>query len=292
VRLLPYIEQNTAYNATNLNVPAWYSPNITGTSIGISTLWCPSDGTIVGLTTKGASIDGNIPETIYFSSYAGNVGTWPYLPIGTPEDQLQLAATNGVLQYTGMPPGASTITLNFSSVTNTGGIAPIKLASITDGTSNTISYGEHAHGLFSKVPDSMGIADFYCWNWWTSGNYGDTLFTTLYPINPQNKIGVGYMDNGSGNGTIGLGGDDFVLAASSFHPGGANFAFMDGSVHFIKDSVSSWQLGPAQNGFRPPLGYSVDTYGFFTATGPQARVGVYQALSTRNGGEVISSDSY
>jgi prepilin-type processing-associated H-X9-DG protein len=126
-----------------------------------------------------------------------------------------------------MPPGQSTITLNFSSVTNTGGVAPIRLASITDGTSNTIAYGEHAHGLFSKTPDSKQIADFYCWNWWTSGNYGDTLFTTLYPINPQNKIGIGYMDNGNGNGTIGLGCDDFVLSASSFHPGGANFAFMD-----------------------------------------------------------------
>ena len=134
-------------------------------------------------------------------------------------------------------------------MTNTGGV-PIKLASITDGLSNTIVYGEHAHGLFSQKP-SMGIADFYCWNWWTSGNYGDTLFTTLYPINPQNKIGVGYMDNGSGNGTIGLGGDDFVLSASSFHPGGANFAFMDGSVHFIKDSVGTWQLGPRRTVFVP-----------------------------------------
>jgi prepilin-type processing-associated H-X9-DG protein len=59
---------------------------------------------------------------------------------------------------------------------------------------------------------------------------------STYPINPQIKIGIGYMDSGNGNGTIGLGGDDFVLSASSFHPGGANFAFIDGSVRFIKDS--------------------------------------------------------
>src|SRR5262249_26695745 len=154
----------------------------------------------------------------------------------------QLTATNGILQYVGMPPGPPTITLAFSLVKNTGGVAPIKLASITDGTSNTIAYSEHAHGLFSQTKDSAGIVDYYCFNWWMSGVYGDTLFTTLYPINPQKKIGVAYMGYGPGNGTNGLLGDDLVLSASSFHPGGANFAFMDGSVRFLKDTIDSWQL--------------------------------------------------
>jgi prepilin-type processing-associated H-X9-DG protein len=47
--------------------------------------------------------------------------------------------------------------------------------------------------------------------------------------------------------------------AGSFHPGGANFAFADGSVHFIKDSINML---------------------------------TYQSLGTRGGGEVVSADSY
>ena len=44
-----------------------------------------------------------------------------------------------------------------------------------------------------------------------------------------------------------------------FHPGGANVGFCDGSVRFLKESVS---------------------------------VAIVFALATRDGGEVLSSDSY
>ena len=56
-----------------------------------------------------------------------------------------------------------------------------KLASITDGTSNTLMFGEHTRFIENQT-------DQVCWHWWCSGNYGDTIFTTFWPINPQKKV--------------------------------------------------------------------------------------------------------
>jgi prepilin-type processing-associated H-X9-DG protein len=111
-----------------------------------------------------------------------------------------------------------------------------------------------------------------------SANYGDTTFTVFYPLNIQKKGQkfTGVTDGGS-----------FVNAASSFHPGGANFAFCDGSVRFIKDTVASWTLDP-NTGY--PTGTSLTGNGWTTGTGYSP--GVYQALGSINGGEVISADAY
>ncbi len=130
---------------------------------------------------------------------------------------------------------------------------------------------ECAFGMLSQ-------ADQNCWHWWASGNYADTIFSTLYPINSFRKINMG-------DSNPGINADLGPSTPSSFHPGGANFAFCDGSVRFIKDSVECLPFNPTTG---LPLGY-VYNGGFWSQTSPNA---VYQALSTRNGGEVISSDQY
>ena len=127
--------------------------------------------------------------------------------------------------------------------------------------------------------DAGNAADQVCWHWWGSGNYGDTIFCTLYPINPKRVI-----KDADPVGSPVINNDLYTYTASSNHPGGANFAFCDGSVRFLKDSIQT--LPFAQGGL--PLAYTFAN-GLWTQTGPNA---VYQALSTRNGGEVISSDAY
>ena len=146
----------------------------------------------------------------------------------------------------------------------------LPISSITDGTSNTIMFSERANGKF-PMPDQN------CYCWWGDAFSTDTIFTTLYPMNPFNKVPYVSEEYSS----------SYDSAASSFHPGGANFAFADGSVHFLKDSISSWPFNPA-TGF--PVG-AADTNGYLVLTAG-TQYGVYQALSTRNGGEVISSDAY
>jgi prepilin-type processing-associated H-X9-DG protein len=107
------------------------------------------------------------------------------------------------------------------------------------------------------------------------------LLSTYYPPN----VGL----TGVNAGSIGY---YYPEAATSYHPGGANFAFCDGSVKFLKDTINSWSYSASAgpNGSLLPVGVSYAN--FIYTIGQTAQLGVYQKLSTRNFAEVISSDTY
>ena len=97
------------------------------------------------------------------------------------------------------------------------------LSSVTDGTSNTISAGE-------SLPAQR--ADNNVWQY--SANADGTTVPINFPdpvklrhrravlARPIGPPGAGYANTGF----------------KSHHPGGANFVFVDGSVHFIKQSIA------------------------------------------------------
>jgi prepilin-type N-terminal cleavage/methylation domain-containing protein/prepilin-type processing-associated H-X9-DG protein len=248
--LIPYLDQRPVYDAMNFQVNVFTAINATISDTGLCTLWCPSDP---GVSSPRILPDGSFydpgPFTTYYTSYAGNCGTWSqgWLPQYN-------AKLNGLFLRE----------------------AAVSIASVTDGLSNTMAFGEHAQAILNP-------SDQLCFQWWPSGYVADTLFITLYPMNPQ-RVTADSPDF--------IGNDYYVYAASSQHPGGSNFAFLDGSVRFLKETIECWRINPSTG---LPAGISFDAippFGAIVRVAPGTRFPVYQALSTRNGGEVIDASSY
>ncbi|WP_165245516.1 H-X9-DG-CTERM domain-containing protein [Paludisphaera soli] len=80
----------------------------------------------------------------------------------------------------------------------------------------------------------------------------------------------------------------YFQATSSFQPGGANFAFVDGSVRFVKETVSTWDID--LNNLGDPVGVAYHSCGEYLYGTAAPRT--YQALSTRAGDEILNADSY
>jgi prepilin-type N-terminal cleavage/methylation domain-containing protein/prepilin-type processing-associated H-X9-DG protein len=270
VSMLGQLEQQQLFNAMNFSRSIYVAPNYTVYATGLATLWCPSDPTITRSFDFGVYLDPPLHLVVKFTSYAGCVGTWQSEPLlydgwygpTQPMTQAIIQNGNGVYNY----------------------CVSRGLQAITDGTSNTLLYGERANGLFNQQN-----GDYNNYDWWGDGVTSDTLFTTMFPINPFRKIALASDGEYS---------DDWVSAASSFHPGGANFAFCDGSVRFLKDSIQTWQIiVPPTGSTNPaiPVNVSLSSTGVYsivnTVPGQQV-LGVYQQLSTINFGEVLSADGY
>jgi prepilin-type N-terminal cleavage/methylation domain-containing protein/prepilin-type processing-associated H-X9-DG protein len=273
--ILPYIEQGPISSSINFstgtttNIQAfatvWYTR--------ISTLTCPSDGDQQGFRNSGSGngdgqdISGSspppppgnptgtpmVPVSDYLVSYGDNYASgyltsvifptesdWHNFPpkpgqpwIGWPGEQGTLNSASGSF-------GGGALRGMFD--VNDG--QTVTLAGVTDGTSNTISAGE-------SLPAQR--ADNNVWEW-NSGANGTTI-----PINYPSGQSCNLPGNGWGSTNFASRCAYANVGFKSKHPGGANFLFVDGSVHFLKNSIN-----------------------IFT----------YCALGSRAAGEVVSSDSY
>jgi prepilin-type N-terminal cleavage/methylation domain-containing protein/prepilin-type processing-associated H-X9-DG protein len=266
--LLSYLEQMPLYNATNFSLQIWWGAgwpaNSTVTNSILNVFICPSDG-LSPVSPNNSQWNG------YLNNYYGSLGT----------------TTNNAYG-----PGADSTGI-FTNAGNDYGIQ-----NITDGTSNTIAFGEalvgsttqgvaHRDGPVLPLPMAGG-GPFYDANQNPTAVLADLQRCQVGLQNEAVQESTAYNDMGvrwavgetvvtlfntivppnSSTYTFGccrisspVSGCDLGQYAnsSSNHPGGCNFLFCDGSVKFLKSSMA---------------------------------MKTYWALGTKANGEIVSSDSY
>jgi prepilin-type N-terminal cleavage/methylation domain-containing protein/prepilin-type processing-associated H-X9-DG protein len=242
VELLPYVEQDNLKNRWDY---ADFRNNVAGgrnatTAQVLPVLLCPSD--LLPDPVCFVAVSPQYPQYAYasgfygLSSYGGNAGKRSF-------------------------PGPKKLTRD--------GIfwwdSRVGLRDVTDGASTTFLFGERSH--LDPEFDRLALAynpPFYplgkSGKWAAvfatgGGSLPERLLSTPVPINyrvPAGTTPEEFLDPyGAQNNRL--------CAFGSGHPGGANFALVDGSVPFVSDSIPLETL---------------------------------QALSTRAGGEVVSADDY
>jgi len=253
-QLLSYIEQDNLWqrwDQLNFNLNKKATP--TGADwVGnhffrqvVPTMMCPSNP---GGPLSEPAVTTNADSGQYFRShYYGSAGTRGY-PRGGVSPRPSLY--NPFAPTTPDPPGTASGP-GYTALSD-GILAQNKqynMASASDGTTNTILIGERQ--FFDPVFDAIPGERIRDWGWVWFAAQGDNFLGTSVPINfklPANFAALGA-------GTKQLLFDDRINAFGSMHTGGANFAFADGSIQFMSQSIS-------------PI--------------------VFRALGTRAGGEIAS----
>jgi prepilin-type N-terminal cleavage/methylation domain-containing protein/prepilin-type processing-associated H-X9-DG protein len=268
--MLPFIEESNKYNQFNFNYKTWndtdvvtgkFTPGPNGNGINlparmqdIPIYLCPSDGSN---TVRGAN----------------QLNT---SDLSFPEGRLNYLACLGTTsRFTTTGPGAGIFCPGVvPSATQLRGTI---LVAILDGQSNTAMFAEvmrttdtwpHVSGTRTNTciildasvangPDSDGrnIPSCATGTPWTStvsypgleferDLWGTTFYTHTLPPNWNKSPLSGSQASTPGRYNCG---DTaivhFHVAASSYHTGGVNVCFADGSVHFIKDNIDfgTWQ---------------------------------------------------
>jgi len=233
----------------------------------VKTYTCPSEIRNLGAEPVVLSSDGS-PSPVAFTEYlgvAGLQGDWG-LPSVNPE-----GGNNANADPSGsipQPPDNSGILVYSDSSAR----RKVNFASISDGSSNTLMIGER--------PPSVNLDS----GWWFAGSGFDGSGVGDVILGARSWM---YAQNPPAGATSGVAGTACPLLKVGFqqgsiqdpcdqvhfwswHPGGGNFTFGDGSARFMT--------------------YTTDTPSVPPATGQPIPQTTFTQLCTRNGGEVILGD--
>jgi prepilin-type N-terminal cleavage/methylation domain-containing protein/prepilin-type processing-associated H-X9-DG protein len=244
-RLLPFMEGGSSFNALNFFVDYNEATgmNFTGAGTVVNVFLCPSS-----VRQSGGGRDGIDPNDPITAAYGNGYGMNDY----------------GATCYTDIDPngltgglGSTVATPYRNKKSRANGLLKqglTRIAEITDGTSNTIAIGEDAgrdsrflspytEGYFDPNGDPRpilglgpagGLTPFRrYWRWAEPDeSYGvsgqpNNKFRPMCELSPFPASGTTAGNNAGANDEL-----------FSYHPGGVNCLFGDGSVKFVKDSVS------------------------------------------------------
>jgi prepilin-type N-terminal cleavage/methylation domain-containing protein/prepilin-type processing-associated H-X9-DG protein len=282
VLILPYLEQQNLYNMINLNISCFDQLNVppalggsgglfpgvgqnSAYSVAISTFICPSDPVAATINYYNEQWCGygngsgppvpNPPNQIW--------GREDYYPIpgfdsGLPTALGYSAAGIQALSGNGDVGTICNIAQQLPNGSYGNSWARVRIANVLDGTSNTVMFGEG-----SARPVGYNHArQIYVQN-------GGPVDGVINPVSGgggawADPFSYAHMDGSWASGIRGNGGTCVMNCTTnnelySFHPGGCNLLFVDGSVHFLKETINPF---------------------------------VMVAMVTRAMGEVVSADSY
>ncbi|WP_435015918.1 DUF1559 domain-containing protein [Tundrisphaera sp. TA3] len=276
--LLPFIEQGAVANSWNFQVDSNGSTlvsakmNSTARSVQVSAYLCPSDASTNAQVDSGGT--GIYTGKLNYYASTGNSGC-QNIPGGPPSPQETNSACMGLfhLRFDSSQPqyldaAGTQINPNWRAILGTA------LSEITDGTSNTAMFSEirRSRVSLSLSADPTNQLDAMQYGASVTNQSPGTACATLTGSR-INYRGLQYYRNISqcinyshtvpiNNPLIDCGDSTFAIShtsSRSYHPGGVNTCFADGSVHFMKSTTN---------------------------------MATWRALGSRAGSEVLSSDSY
>jgi prepilin-type N-terminal cleavage/methylation domain-containing protein/prepilin-type processing-associated H-X9-DG protein len=245
-QMMGYLEQQAIYNSINFSVTAedccsnpYTNWNTTAQLSKLNVFLCPTDPNA-----------GNGSGANNINSYHGSYGTTSLSYNGTSTGLFAYSSDYGVRdctdgtsntiafaeQLVGDPVNSNAKPANGVNQTGITGYQDVEASN--GGWQTDLNTCNTAFQSGTNVQNTTG-------NSWLVGTMGESLFNTVVPPN-STQYRWGGCKGGTGGQMEGLN----YSNASSYHSGGANFLFADGSVRFIKSTINMqtyWSAGTRSN---------------------------------------------